>query len=146
MNRVFIDANIIMSMLDNSRSQHESAKELMISLMRSEETIMVLSEDILTNIVYNSKGFKEEAVRFIDFINSSDKFLIGNFGKEVIALANEYFLSNKSGKKDYEDALQYFCAIKYKCNRIYTDDTSSFPKLKLPLYSSEGKLFYEPNA
>lgn len=46
---------------------------------------------------------------------------------------------------DNQNITQYFCALENGCDKIYTDDTSSFPKLKLPLFGSDDKPFYMAN-
>lgn len=82
-----------------------------------------------------------------DFMNNSKIFEIVYFGKDIINLANHHYLSqdNFTNKNDYEDTLQYFCALKNRCERIYTDDISNFPKLDIALYQSNNKSFYMPN-
>lgn len=145
MKKVFIDTNILISFLDKRRDKHEESKKLLSNLM--DEYFIVFSEDILTNVVYSSKNLKKEAVEMFDFMNNSKIFEIVYFGKDVINLANRHYLSqnNFTNKNDYEDTLQYFCALKNRCERIYTDDISNFPKLDIPLYGSDDKSFYMPN-
>lgn len=145
MKRVFIDTNILISFLDKKRDKHKESKKLLSNLM--DEYFIIFSEDILTNVVYNSKNLKKEAVEMFDFMNNSKIFEIVYFGKDVINLANRHYLSqdNFTNKNDYEDTLQYFCALKNRCERIYTDDISSFPKLEIPLYGSNDKSFYIPD-
>lgn len=145
MKNVFIDTNILISFLDRKRDKYEESKKLLSNLM--DEYSIIFSEDILTNVVYNSKNLKKEAVEMFDFMNNSKIFEIVYFGKDVINLANHHYLSqdNFTNKNDYEDTLQYFCALKNRCVQIYTDDISNFPKLDIPLYKSNNKPFYIPN-
>lgn len=147
MKKVFLDANIFISFLDETRKNHKNANELLKQLYDDENTIMIFSNDILTNIVYSSKGLRKEAVSMIKNINKNPAFYIANFTNNTIDIACEYYLSvgNFSSNGEFEDALQYFCALENGCDKIYTDDTSNFPKLKLPLFCSDNKPFYAPD-
>ena len=104
---------------------------------------MILSQDIMTNVIYNCIN-RKEAVEFFQTINSDSHFRIVAFSKDMIDLACKKYLenSNFSKKSDFEDILQYFCALENECERIYTNDKSTFPKLDIPLYDSSKKPFY----
>ena len=143
--KVFVDTNVIISYLDENRENHFKTKQLFSKLYLDEKVVIVFSEDIITNVVYNCKN-RELAVRFFLDIMSDEKFQIVNFGYEVIKYASKLYIKNGvfSNKADFEDKLQYFCALKNGCSKIYTDDKSSFPKLDLPLYGSDDKVFYTP--
>lgn len=145
MKKIFIDTNILISFLDDKRSDYRQAKKLLSDLM-DDNILIVFSEDILTNVVYNSKGLRKQAVEMFDFMNNSQTFIISPFGKHVINKSNSYYLSQGifTNKGDYEDILQYFCALQNNCERIYTNDKSNFPKLDLPLYDSKNEVFYTP--
>lgn len=144
MNKVFVDANIFISFLDENRNSHHSALKLMKKLYNNDK--IILSQDILTNIVYCSKKHRQEAVKLIKNINENDAFEIVSFSKDAISKACEYYLKNGNFglKGEFEDALQYFCALENNCAKIFTDDTSSFPKLKLPLFTSDEIEFFRP--
>ncbi|NLK66530.1 MAG: PIN domain-containing protein [Campylobacteraceae bacterium] len=144
MYKVFLDTNIFISALDDTRKSHESAKNLIKNLYDDEKCIMLLSQDILTNIVYNSKNHRKEAVLMIKNMCDNPAFSIVSFSLDTILNACEYYLgkNNFSTKGEFEDALQYFCALENDCEKIYTDDKSSFPRLKISLCGSNGEEFY----
>lgn len=144
MRKVFIDTNIIISYLDKSRKNHNEAERLVEKLYQN-SIVMVFSEDIVTNVVYNCKE-REKAVEFFMFTNNDKKFKIVSFGKKILQNACEYYLKNGvfSNKADFEDILQYFSALDEGCDKIYTDDMSSFPQLDIPLFNSKDTSFYLP--
>lgn len=142
MKKVFLDTNILISFLDSSRENHYLVKSLFVKLKNS-DTKMIFS--IPTNIFYNLKNNRLEAVNFIRIVNSSKYFEIVGFGRDTIEKATSYYLSKNdlSNKNDFEDILQYFCALKNSCKVIYTDDKSNFPRLEIPLISSSNEIFYK---
>lgn len=144
MTNVFIDANIFISFLDDTREAHKDALRLFNKLYDDENIKILLSQDILTNIVYCSKKHRQDAVRLIQNINDNDAFSIVSFSKNAISQACKYYLSKGSfgQKSEFEDILQYFCALENNCAKIFTDDTSSFPRLKISLFRSDESRFY----
>ena len=137
--KVFLDTNIIISYLDSQRADHKETVELILGLYET-NILMILSQDIMTNVIYNCIN-RKEAVEFFQTINSDSHFRIVAFSKDMIDLACKKYLenSNFSKKSDFEDILQYFCALENECERIYTNDKSTFPKLDIPLYDSSKK-------
>lgn len=150
MNKVFIDVNIFIDFLDEYREYspktmeknsnfynlHENAKKLFISLIGKNSRICI-SEDSITNIIYNLKNKKEATDKFMDILLNIDKYEnleIITFGKSAIKKAAKYYFKqiNKHRNVDIEDVMQYFCALENRCNAIITND-KSFPKLHLPL-------------
>lgn len=158
MKKVFIDANVMMDFLDDKREYtkegdrlpnfqnlHVKAIRLFENLVQ-DNTILVISEDIMTNIAYNFRNKKHLIDKFVDFIGSVDSLLhfeIVCFGKDTISNFAVHYKQN-DGSMDFEDALQYFCALENGCERIYTNDKSSFPRLDISLYDSNNTLFYLP--
>lgn len=158
MKKVYIDANIMMDFLDNKReytkngSKIDNFKNLHIKAINlfqnltNNNIILLISEDVMTNIAYNLRNKKDLIDNFVDFIGNVDRlsnFDIVYFGKNVISNFVAYYKQN-NGNIDFEDALQYFCALENGCERIYTNDKSSFPRLDIPLYDSDDNLFYLP--
>lgn len=140
--KVLLDTNILIDLLDDKRENFLQAKKLYENLRKNNDTIFI-TDDILTNFYYNtSNKNKNLAVSFINDLCQSKTFDILSFSKRSIQNACKYYLSN--AKIDFEDALQYFCALENGCEAIYTNDKSSFPKLDIPLYDSNNNLFYLP--
>lgn len=158
MKKVYIDANIMMDFLDDKREYDKNGNKIanfknlhlraikLFEDLVSENVTLLISEDIMTNIAYNLRNKKNLIDNFVDFIENVQmlpNFDIVCFGKNVISNFTIYY-KQSHGKIDFEDALQYFCALENGCERIYTNDKSSFPKLDISLYDSENSPFYIP--
>ena len=50
--KVFLDTNIVISYLDSQRADHEDAVKLIADFYKM-DILMILSEDIMTNGIYN---------------------------------------------------------------------------------------------
>ena len=140
--KVFLDTNIVISYLDSQRADHEDAVKLIADFYKM-DILMILSQDIMTNVIYNCTN-KKQAVEFFQTINADSHFKIVSFSSNMIDSACKKYLesNNFSKKSDFEDMLQYFCALENGCERIYTNDKSTFPKLNISLYDSSQKPFY----
>lgn len=162
MRKVFIDVNMFIDFLDEYREYnqetmkknrnfynlHENAKKLFIFLMEKNSKIC-MSEDGITNIIYNLKNKKDATKKFMDILLNIDKYEnleIITFGKEAIKKSAKYYFeqTNRHKSIDIEDVMQYFCALENGCDTIITND-KSFPKLSLPLYRTNETIdSYEP--
>ena len=117
--RVFLDTNIVLDLIDQHRTAHEKAKELMTALNEIDAEI-VLSEDMLTTIFYIAKQ-KDKVLELFDF--ALKYWIIAPFGKELIAEAINIC---KAAKYDFEDVLQSLLAKKQHCEIIYTNDKNFY--------------------
>lgn len=140
--KVFLDTNIVISYLDSQRADYEDAVKLIAGFYKM-DVLMIFSQDIMTNVIYNCAN-RKEAVEFFQAVNADSHFKIVAFSSDMINLACKKYLesNNFSKKSDFEDMLQYFCALENGCERIYTNDKSTFPKLNISLYDSSQKPFY----
>lgn len=88
--KVFLDTNIIISYLDSQRADHKETVELILGLYET-NILMILSQDIMTNVIYNCIN-RKEAVEFFQTINSDSHFRIVAFSKDMIDLACKKYL------------------------------------------------------
>ena len=124
-NSIFIDANIILDLLDNKRASFEDSKKL-IEYALFNGLNLAISDDIITTIYYIAKKSvtREKLLKFIEFINKN--FEILPFNKDIIAMAVDIALKNSS--YDFEDTLQAVCALENGYSLIITND-NNFPKI-----------------
>ena len=113
--KIFLDINIVLDMMDKSRKNHKK------SLAVLEKTVMqdiqiCISEDMLSTIYYISDD-KHYTLTFFQKI--IQKWEILPFGKDVISNAIDFCTQNG---EDLEDALQCFSAKKIGCNIFLTSD------------------------
>lgn len=123
MRKVFLDANIILDLIDKNRNCVEQTKRAIASMLENGDTLMT-SCDIFTTVYYVAqKHVKREALladleKILHFI-------------EVIAIDfsiihRAIVLNQNALNEDFEDILQYVCAKSASCERIVTNDKGFF--------------------
>ena len=114
-NKIFLDINIILDILDSSRPNHQNAIKIWeISVVKKYQ--ICISEDMLSTIFYINRD-KKVTLEFFKTIQK--RWTIAMFGKKVIADAIELSLEKDL---DLEDALQCICAKENGCNILITND------------------------
>ena len=113
--KVFLDTNIVLDMLDGSRSNAHSVKALWERLILDKYTIVV-SEDMLSTIFYIEKD-KRKTLEFFKIIYK--RWTISAFGKDVVKNAIDLSLEESL---DFEDVLQCLCAKENGCDILITND------------------------
>jgi len=124
-NKLFIDINIILDILDDKRISHNSSKKFMQTCL-SDDITMAISDDIITTVYYIAQKTVERntLLEFINFLNKN--FIILSFDNHVIDEAIKNCLENST--YDFEDILQAFCAKRNNYKTIITND-KRFPKI-----------------
>jgi len=124
-NKLFIDTNIILDILDEKRISHNSSKKFMQNCL-SDEITMAISDDIITTVYYIAQKTVERnaLLEFINFLNKN--FIILSFDNHVIDEAIKNCLENST--YDFEDTLQAVCAKTNNYKTIITND-KRFPKI-----------------
>lgn len=114
--KIFLDTNIVLDIIDSTRSNHEKALQLGSYLLLNDYEIFV-SEDMLTTLFYISSD-KQKTLLFIKEVIFVD-WKIVPFGTEVIKKAIDLSLEKKL---DLEDVLQCLCAKENECRVFITHD------------------------
>ena len=115
-NKIFLDTNIILDFLENSRKNSQKAVEL-LHYLTQEGWDIYISEDMLSTIYYVVKD-KKKVLCFIENVILVDWNIL-YFGKSVIEKATKFALENSC---DLEDVLQCFCAKENSCGIFLTSD------------------------
>ena len=136
--KFFIDTNIIIDLLDDTRKEHTNSK-IFIQRCLSDDVFIAISDDIVTTVYYllQKKIERKKLLLFIKFL--SENFKIISFDKKTISKAIEICTQNIT--YDFEDTLQAVCAKQNDFQNILTND-KKFPKIQgiNILDSSEVKL------
>jgi len=127
--KIFLDINIVIDFLEQSRQRHHKAIELIEYLTVNNYNICI-SEDMLTTIYYISKQ-KPLVLKFLKTITR--RWNILHFGKEIISKAIAMSLENDL---DLEDLLQCLCAQASGCKVMITHD-KSFYDCGVGIYTAE---------
>lgn len=120
MERVFLDANVILDFLDDNRALHEQTKSLFRALI-DQNYLILISEDILTTLYYVVKD-KPAVLNWFEYI--LDQWEIVSFGKHLISGAVEICKSHPA--LDFEDVLQSLSARQNGCSLIITNDKNFY--------------------
>lgn len=113
--KIYFDINIIVDLLDTTRSGSLKSQE-MLKKLTLEKVDIVISEDILSTVFYLIKN-KKSTLQFFKTIQS--KWHIVPFGTEVIKNAIDLALDKDL---DLEDVLQCLCAKENGCSALITND------------------------
>ena len=115
-NRVFLDTNIVIDLIDSSRKSYLLSLSL-IEYLTLHDYDIYISEDMLSTIYYISKDKKATLEMFENLI-FIDWSVVG-YGSDTIQEAVKLSLINNL---DLEDVLQCLCAKKNGCEVLLTND------------------------
>lgn len=124
MDSVFIDTDVILDLYIRREPHHTEALRLFTQLKRS-KTQCFTSPIVLANIHYllskiKDKGYAIEKIkklRRLVSVTTVDETIIDR--------------SLESPNRDFEDSIQYFCALKNGIKCIITRNTRDFPKSEI---------------
>lgn len=129
MNKVFIDTNIIVDLLDTTR-MHSEESRMVIKILTAEAMEVVIGEDMLTTVYYIVKN-KKDVLGFFDVVLR--QWSVVGFGLDILT---EGVNVSSRDNADFEDVLQSICASRYGCDMVITND-ASFYGYGVPMYSSK---------
>ena len=120
-NRVYIDTNVFIDLLDNTRPFHKGSFDFIRDLIAEGKSIYINS-DTLTNAFYILNK-KTNLQKLISIMKKMLKlFIVVPIENKDALEAFELCQDEHCAFKDYEDALQYICAKKVKSDLIVTND------------------------
>ena len=118
--RVFLDANIIADIYDESRPYHKQSDRAITLLAQNRSIELFTSCDIITTIYYIlSKKNRDQALDAIIQVN--ELCTIVEFGNEEV-LKSCMLMKKNNLYKDLEDTIQYIMAQKESCDLILSND------------------------
>jgi predicted nucleic acid-binding protein len=131
MRNLFIDTNVVIDFLANRKPFSTSALKL-FGLSYNNKIKLYISAVSYNNIYYILKQSHSHK----DTINLLNELMSMTEVLDVTKAVIENAL--KSDFKDFEDAIQYYCAKSLnKINLIITRDTKDFKKSDLPVLTSD---------
>jgi len=139
MTKVFLDANILIDIVDSSRPHSLKSSELFTCLVeKMEEYELYTSCDLMTTVYYilTKQIKKDEVLQQLKVLNQI--ITVVEFANSEIDEA--IYLMEKNKKfKDLEDTIQFIMARKSFCDYIVTNDKNFFSH-ELVLLSSQKAL------
>ena len=128
--KVFLDTNVVIDLLGEREPFYESAAKI-ATLADNGEIKIVVSALTYSTVYYllsrfeDKEAAKEKIRKFkviADTADLTDKILDK-------ALASKF--------SDFEDALQYYCAVKMNCNILITRNQKDFKESGFPVLSPD---------
>ena len=135
MKKIFLDANILIDILDDKRPTSMQSARIFELLVRGVENFTLFTScDLLTTVYYFIRKplGQEMALEKIKKLNHIIKVI--EFGNIEVNEAIELMERNKK-YSDLEDTIQYVMARREKCDYIITND-KSFASGDVPVLSS----------
>lgn len=128
MEKVFVDANIVLDLLEKREEFYEEAQEL-FTLADKKNVKLYVSALTLANVHYLLfKHLKMEARKVL----AKFKVLV-----EVLAIDDKIMdLALTSELRDFEDAIQYYTAIENEMDIILTRNKRDFKNIDLPILTA----------
>ena len=129
MEKIFVDTNVVLDLLGERKQFLREAQEL-FTLGDQEDVQLYVSALTIINTYYIlSQQLKIPNVRkvirrfkiLVDVLPVSDKVIE---------------LSLDSGFKDFEDAIQYYCALEHEIGLIITRNQKDFKLSRIPVLSA----------
>lgn len=135
--KIYFDTNIIIDLFDKKRTSHLDSLKLFQMIALDENIDLYINTDSVTNLFYilrsRVKMPFDEALAKLEFIK--DIFEIVSIDKEKISFAIEICTQNMFD--DYEDAVQYICALDEECETIVTNNIKDFKKCDIKISTSK---------
>jgi predicted nucleic acid-binding protein len=133
MNRLFLDTNVILDLLAHRDPHYDSIARL-ATLADQKKLVLVCSPISFTTIDFILNKYESE-----DSVRSKlRKFKIICEVAEVNEESIEKGLN--APFKDFEDAVQYYCALQANCSIIITRNSKDFKHASIPVMSAEAFL------
>lgn len=144
MAKIFLDSNILIDFLVEERGTLNLAAVKLFENFSVDDTICYSFGSISDVAYVLKKCYKISDEIILDFfgaLSQTSNFKCLPLSNDGLLLACEYAKSElKSGSKiDFEDILQYFCALEGGCEAIVTND-KTFPKPRMALRRTDANL------
>ena len=144
MAKIFLDSNILIDFLVEERGALNLATVKLFENFSASDTICYSFGSISDAAYVLKKCYKisdEIILGFFGALSRTSNFKCLSLPNDGLLLACEYAKSElKSGHKmDFEDILQYFCALEGGCEAIVAND-KTFPKLQIALRRTDANL------
>ena len=130
MERLFLDTNIVLDLLGEREPFYQSAAKIATLADKGKILIYVSSLTYSTVFYLLSRFERNEAVK-----EKIRKFKVIAKTSDLTDKIIDKGLSSKFN--DFEDSLQYYCAVNSECNVIITRNGKDFKESDLPVLTSD---------
>ena len=135
--RIYFDTNVIVDLFDVRRPFHEYSVSVFKRIFEDEEIDVFINTDTLTNLFYILRshvklGF-DESIEKLEFIKNAFTIV----STEMNEIDNTIEICQQHIFRDYEDGMQYICALKEDCTLIITNNPKDFKNASLEIVTSK---------
>jgi len=135
--RVYFDTNVIVDLFDEKRPFHAYSVDVFKIIFENKEIDVFINTDTLTNLFYILRSHVkldfDDAIEKLEFIKNA--FII--VSTQLNEIDHTIELCKKHIFKDYEDGMQYICALKEDCTLIITNNPKDFKNPSLEVVTSK---------
>lgn len=127
---LFLDTNVVLDLLGEREPFYESIAQIATLADKGQLKLVVSALSFSTLFYILSKYEDTEMVK--------EKLIKFKVISEVSDLTDRIIEKGLSSKfKDFEDALQYYCALKMDCNIIITRNLKDFKHSEIPVLTPD---------
>ncbi len=137
--KLFLDTNVILDLILKREPFFEDIAKI-VSLYENEKCVLVTSTVSFVNCNYilNKSVKKDKVIENLKIVRL--------FCSIIDVLQSDIDISLNSNFTDFEDAVQYYAALRNNCNFIITRDKKDFKNSEIPVFSPNDFLaFYIKN-
>ena len=136
-NRIYVDTNVIVDLFDVKRPFHQYSVVVFKQIFEDENIDIFINTDTLTNLFYilrsHVKLSFDDSIEKLEFIK--DAFTI--VSSEINEIDNTIEICKEHIFKDYEDGMQYICALKEECTLLITNNPKDFKNASIEVVTSK---------
>ena len=130
MRKIFLDTNVILDLLAERYPFYDPIAKI-VTLADRKELFLVTSPLSFTTAEYVLSKFESKTSALLKLQKFSILCQVADANQETIDK------SLISGFKDFEDAVQYFCALQANCDLFLTRNQKDFKQSALPILTPE---------
>lgn len=135
MRKIFLDTNVILDLLAERHPFYDSIAKI-VTLADRKELLLLTSPIAFTTAAYVLSKFESQAAALLKLQKFSILCQVADANQETIDK------SLFSGFTDFEDAVQYFCALQANSDLFLTRNQKDFKQSSLPILTPEEFLSY----
>lgn len=124
--KVFIDSDIILDVATARKPFVEKSRRV-LSIVENGKAMGMISSNSVTNIYYILRKLSSSE-KAKDFIRSVVSCL-----SVIAVIHNNIIHALDSDFGDFEDAVQYYCALTHQCNYIVTRNIDDYKESDIPV-------------
>lgn len=135
--RIYFDTNVIVDLFDEKRPFHGYSVNIFRKIFENEAIDVFINTDTLTNLFYilrsHVKLSFDDSIEKLEFIKNSFSIV----SSEMSEIDNTLEICKEHVFKDYEDGMQYICALKEECTLIITNNPKDFKNASIEIVTSK---------